>query len=375
MMNDDFFAEGFDLESLLAPFADTPTGPDLRQDTTPQSPYFRLRDARAEARAEEREADKESVDADFPQRWRVVRQLALETIATRSKDLEIAAWLIEAALRLDKLRGFAAAVQLMDGLVERFWESLHPSTDEEGLEARVAPITGLNGSGGDGTLIQPLRKLVLFTRRDGTDLKFWQYEQSAQAEGLKAADRNHRHATGTPIFSDLEEDARAAAKRGELTALHREVDGALEAWRSLGARLDAVAGADSPPTGRIRDLLIQINKLAAAYAPPPSPDLTDAAPPVSPSITPDATTPSSPAQAPADSSRAVTRDDMLRELARIADFFRRTEPHSPLAYTLEEAIRRGRMTWPELLEEVIPDTNARNEMLSRLGIKPAPEAE
>jgi type VI secretion system protein ImpA len=369
------FPEGFDLESLLAPFADSPAGPDLRQDTTPQSPYFRLRDARAEARAEEREADKESIDAEFPQQWRVVRQLALETIATRSKDLEIAAWLAEAALRLDKLRGFTAAARLMDGLVERFWESLHPPLDEEGLETRVAPVTGLNGSGGDGTLIQPLRKLVLFKRRDGTELKFWQYEQSAQAEALKEADRKHRHATGTPVFSDLEEDARAAAKRGELTTLYREADGALEAWRSLGARLDVVAGADSPPTGRVRDLLIQISKLAATYAPPPSPDLVDAAPPVSPSIIPDDTTPSSPARATADTSRAVTRDDMLRELARIADFFRRTEPHSPLAYTLEEAVRRGRMTWPELLQEVMPDPSARNEVLTKLGIKPAPEAE
>ena len=35
--------------------------------------------------------------------------------------------------------------------------------------------------------------------------------------------------------------------------------------------------------------------------------------------------------------------------AQIADFFRRTEPHSPLAYTLQEVVRRGRMTWPELI--------------------------
>jgi type VI secretion system protein ImpA len=61
---------------------------------------------------------------------------------------------------------------------------------------------------------------------------------------------------------------------------------------------------------------------------------------------------------------------MLRDLQRIADFFRRTEPHSPLAYTLEEAVRRGRLTWPELLAEVVPDEKVRSGMLAMLGIRP-----
>jgi carbamoyltransferase len=55
---------------------------------------------------------------------------------------------------------------------------------------------------------------------------------------------------------------------------------------------------------------------------------------------------------------------------RVAEFFRRTEPHSPLSYTLEEAVRRGRMTLAELLAEVMPDEEARHAMLSRLGIRP-----
>ena len=66
----------------------------------------------------------------------------------------------------------------------------------------------------------------------------------------------------------------------------------------------------------------------------------------------------------------LTRDAALRELDRIADYFRRTEPHSPLAYTLEEAARRGRMSLSELLAEVLPDADVRNAMLQRLGIRP-----
>ena len=60
----------------------------------------------------------------------------------------------------------------------------------------------------------------------------------------------------------------------------------------------------------------------------------------------------------------------MRALGQIANFFRRTEPHSPLSYTLDEAVRRGRMTWPELLAEVVADTDTRNTILTTLGIRP-----
>ena len=73
--------------------------------------------------------------------------------------------------------------------------------------------------------------------------------------------------------------------------------------------------------------------------------------------------------------QVASREDALRALGEIANFFRRTEPHSPLSYTLDEAVRRGRMTWPELLAEVVADTDTRNTILTTLGIRPPPPPE
>ena len=64
------------------------------------------------------------------------------------------------------------------------------------------------------------------------------------------------------------------------------------------------------------------------------------------------------------------REQALRQLGEIAAWFKRTEPHSPLAYTLEEAVRRGRMGWPDLIEELLPDESTRHALLTSLGIKP-----
>jgi type VI secretion system protein ImpA len=66
----------------------------------------------------------------------------------------------------------------------------------------------------------------------------------------------------------------------------------------------------------------------------------------------------------------ASREAALRELDRIAEFFRRTEPHSPLAYTLDEAVRRGRMGFFELLSTVLPDADTRRSVFERLGMRP-----
>src|ERR1700730_19127787 len=97
--------EGFNLAALLAPIArEAPAGTDLREDFSPNSVYFRLRDARAEARDAERAADApRSADDPVPAesspgiplatRWRTVGELAAEALAAHSKDLEIGGWL------------------------------------------------------------------------------------------------------------------------------------------------------------------------------------------------------------------------------------------------------------------------------------------
>ncbi|MGD0106757.1 MAG: type VI secretion system protein TssA, partial [Rhodopila sp.] len=70
------------------------------------------------------------------------------------------------------------------------------------------------------------------------------------------------------------------------------------------------------------------------------------------------------------SAQAMTRESALRSLETLAAFFRRTEPHSPLSYTLDEAVRRARLPWLELLDEVIADRSSRDAFLTTLGIRP-----
>ena len=78
-----------------------------------------------------------------------------------------------------------------------------------------------------------------------------------------------------------------------------------------------------------------------------------------------------PARAGTGISGAINnREEALRALAKISEFFKATEPHSTIAFTLDDVIRRARMTLPELLAELLPDETARRTFLTSAGIRP-----
>ena len=64
-----------------------------------------------------------------------------------------------------------------------------------------------------------------------------------------------------------------------------------------------------------------------------------------------------------------SREQAIGSLDTIAEFFRKTEPHSPMSYAIEQVIRWSDLTLPELLQELIQDGDARNGFFKLSGIK------
>jgi type VI secretion system protein ImpA len=355
-----------DLAALLAPIeGEHPTGADPREDFSPSSLYFRLRDARGEARAAERQADAADAEERPPTpQWAPVKRLATTMLESHAKDLEAASWLTEALLRTDGLDGLASGFRVMTGLVETWWDGLHPLPDDEAALRRITAVAGLNGEGVEGTLIQPLRKSSLFALPSGAMLALWQYQQSAETATIgDAARREQRLRAGIMPFDEVENAARANV--AALRQVRQSARGCITAWQALEDALDYRTGA--PPMGRVRDLLEEIVKVADRYA-----GIEAALPVQAVADAPACVAVASPV---AVGGRIASREDAFRVLEEAADFFHRTEPHSPLAYTLREAVRRGRLTWSELLEEIVPDADSRAAILSSLGIRPPPAPE
>lgn len=65
-----------------------------------------------------------------------------------------------------------------------------------------------------------------------------------------------------------------------------------------------------------------------------------------------------------------TRAQALQQLRQVADFFRRTEPHSPVAYLAEKAARWGAMDLQSWLRTVVKDHGSLAHLEELLGIEP-----
>jgi type VI secretion system protein ImpA len=364
-----------DIDSLLAPL---PTGDgageDLRPDYSPQSLYQRIRTQRNDARAGERAIDGGDPDANpaaVQGNWREVKKLGIDCLATKAKDFEIAAWTAEALVRLDGLRGLADGASVIAGLCEQYWDNGFPRLDDEdGIDGRGAPIGGLSGEGADGTLMAAIRNYPLFRRGDGGECDLFTWQRSEETAALSdEARRQARYKAGVPTFDALQGEA-----RGDTATLRAAGDtarAAAAAWSAMDAAVGARFGAEAPSTRRVAEALAAIidisTRIAGAPAAPEAPaeegeamaEATDTAPVAAGGA----------ASAPGGPRVLRTRDDAIRALEEIATFFRKTEPHSPLAFTLDDAVRRARMPLPELLAEVLPDAGVRRLMLTSLGIR------
>ena len=359
-------SDPIDIEALLAPLetGEQGAGADLRTDYSASSSYQRLRDARSQARAEERVRDAE-VDSEGPEpaAWREVLSVAEGAVSSQSKDVEVAAWMTEALVRIHGLAGAAAGARLLAGLCDRYWDVLFPLPDEDGLENRASPIGGLAGSGVDGTIMQPLRRLPLFRRADGTGVGVYQWEQVEQSEGLEESRRRARQEAGMPELKTLEAEARL--DRPFLTGVWKQATAAVNAWRELEKVLDARFGSDSPSIRKVLSLLERMIEIATRLGAAPADGAAE-----SREAEGEAVAAGGAAVPGGTGGPLMSREAALRDLDRIAEYFRRTEPHSPLAYTLDEAVRRGRMSFFELLAEVLPDADTRRGIFQRLGMRP-----
>jgi type VI secretion system protein ImpA len=68
-----------------------------------------------------------------------------------------------------------------------------------------------------------------------------------------------------------------------------------------------------------------------------------------------------------------TRAQALAQLREVADFFRRTEPHSPVAHLADKAAAWGEMSLTDWLRTVVKDDASFARIEEQLGVGPKPE--
>jgi type VI secretion system protein ImpA len=365
--------EVLDFDALLAPISDDkPAGEDPRADPSPTSLYYATKDARSAARAAERQALTAEDGSGPAADWRPVVQNARKLLTGQAKDLEAAAYLAEGLLRLHGFAGLRDGFRLARELVERYWDDLYPLPDEDGVVTRVAPLTGLNGDDAEGTLIAPIAKVPL-TEGDSTGpFAYHHYQQAGAVGQIVDEEARERRVQQGAVTLQLFERAVAETPAGFFSTLLEDLEQCQEEFARLGAALEERCGSSAPPASNIRSALEACRETVLSTA---RHKLQTAEPSEDGEAVEEAPTPEAPAgEGPGRPGGPLRRrEEAFRQLLQVAEFFRRTEPHSPVSYALEQAVRWGRMSLPALLTELIPDDSSRQQFFRQVGIRPEGE--
>lgn len=355
-----------DIERLSQPIsAETPSGMNLRGDASPASLYYRIKDERSTARSLEKSADAEK-EAKALEHWRTILELAPRVLGEQSKDLEVVAWLIESEVRINGFAGLRDGFRLARDLVDKHWDGLYPLPDEDGLSTRVAPLSGLNGDDAEGTLIVPIARVTITNGAGADTYAFWQYRQAEEISRIEDADKRAARLNSVKVSIELIQNSVRNTPRAFFADLVDDLRACIDEYGALCAALDARCGEHAPPTSNIRNAIQSVLDGVLYIAR----DMLPAAAGAGGESTNGKAETAANAAATRSSGGALTsRQDAIELLDRVSKFFRDTEPHSPLSYLIDKAARWGKMPLPELLDELIPDKDARSNFCKLTGIK------
>lgn len=366
---------GLELDPILEPINDdSPTGEDLRADTSHSSVYYKIKSLRNEARSLERRRMRGESDVPPVETcWRALISLTIETLAQKSKDLELCAYLIEALIREHDFPGLHDGFRLTRELCERYWDNIFPLPDESGLESRVIYLAGLNGVDSEGTLIRPILMCPLTAGETVPPCSTAAYQRSQSLASLSPDEQQARIEEGA-LSPEMVEVAVKETPVDFLTTQRQHIQTCLEEYGRLTSLLDEQCGEHAPHSSAINTAL-QTCEETLQYVAGSSlvqiPDTEEVDDPASEPNEEAAETPSEVRTSRVEAAQIKTRADALRCIELVADYFRRAEPHSPLSYAADQLVRWGSMPLPELLIETLPDPSARSHLFTLMGIPDA----
>jgi type VI secretion system protein ImpA len=302
--------------------------------------------------------------------WPFVIEQCSSLIISKSKDLRLAVWLTEASAKIYQFSGLAEGYLLLAGFCDHFWEGMYPLADDGDQEQRVGNLHWIL------TRSLQLVKEIPVTEGQGTAYSIMDFEiaRARAANGEKNSSSDNRSEDGLKL-ADFE-TARRKSSRGFYEKLLDDAQHCQSALLQMEQSVDARLGIDGPGFSAAKDAIENVLKTIARFA-QESGIKTDKAN-QNQEITKTQGDLSDMSQQVVNNSlngAIQTRAQALAQLRTVADFFRRTEPHSPVAYLADKAAHWGEMPLHTWLSTVIKDPASLSHVEELLGLKLPPDTQ
>ncbi len=346
-----------DLNKLLAPIeGDSESGEDLRYDV--------LYDEIKELRREDDNYLPQGVwETDIKRAdWKEVKKLCIAAITDRTKDLQITAWLLEALIHCDGFEGFVAGVELINGLCEKYWDSLYPELTDDDVEFRISPVNWINEVLSEKIKIIPITEAK---KPEDPAYSFLDYQDITQKEKIakqspSALKEYEAHEKLTMRLYEKSKEGSSREFYENSISTISEINLSLKVLESF---LDKSCGENWSGLGRLKKNLVEIATHLGNASPrslPVEEEETAAAGGEADNINQGGMT--------TGNKNVRTKHDAYRVLGDIADYLLEIDPHSPVPYLVKRAVSWGEMDLRELLTELMKDGQDIQQIYSLLGI-------
>jgi type VI secretion system protein ImpA len=338
-----------DLSHLLSPIDDaSPTGQNLEYD-----PAFAELERMAAPTAERSMGDnvKPAQEPD----WDKVA-LAAEALFGRTKDLRAAIHLTAAWTRARGLPGWSEGLALVRGLLERYWDSVHPQLDAEDDNDSTSRTNAVRPLGDPQTVLGYFRNAAFV---QSLRLGRFSLRDLRVANGALSV-APPTDGSPLPTMIDLEACCMDCPD-DQLPATSTALAAALEHAQAITTLLAAKLGTAAPDLSHLAGDLQELKKFVDLQ-------LSKRFPGVALGDTVESAELDE--RAPAQPEAGVTHrgirggDDVIRRIDEICEYYDRHEPSSPLPILLRRARRLVGKSFADLLKNVAPGGLGELQMLS-----------
>lgn len=354
-----------DVDALLAPVeGPSPCGPYFEYEPIDELERF------AAGKGEQRLGDV-VVPAEEPD-WSAVRDRAVELFKS-TKDLRVAVLLTRALVRTAQLAGLAEGLALVHGMLDRYWDGVHPPLAIDGEHDPHVRMNVLATLADHGGLVRDVRNALLVP---GAPLVRVTVREALVAAGKQppAQGETVRAMAGIAAAITASVDKNRANLEGVVTSLRlaraivRLVQGKEEpdVTLNLGALADPLAGVAPLCESAIGTLAASQGTNAQGMSADGTP--MDGTPM---NGMPMNGTPLNGAQGGAANGHGwhgevLNREEAIRQLDSICSFFERTEPGNPAPLFIRRGQRMLNKSFVDIIRELAPDSLNRIEDIAGL---------
>jgi type VI secretion system protein ImpA len=322
-------------------------------------------------------------NADGPQadpKWERIAELSYDILVKHSKDTRAIVYLIESMIRLYGLPGLAEALDVGADIIEKYGLAVFPEPESPKEPYFALQFFKMLTESDTNSIRTAIYQLEVFPEE--SSFTWYAHVIANSLEKRSEEERAEYAEAGAVAIDDFNRIVEKIAKIDSFLIFEKQISDSL----ASATRFDTILSNMSKFTMSLGNLPEYLKQALRWYR-----NLTGERIEALKALAPKQPDPATVELAESgdlsnivhreislsglsslESMTIANREQAFENLLRVAAYFRETEPHSPVSYALEQAVRWGRLPLPDLLRDLVADEGVLSSVYRRMGIQDPP---